>query len=77
MAQSVKFQSLDLSSGLDLRFMSSSPMLGTELGGEPTWGGGKNGLKKDKTFDSVWIMKEEQEYSWQVRDKNVWVEKRS
>ena len=32
MAQSVKHPTLDLSSGLDLRVVSSSPMLGSVLG---------------------------------------------
>ena len=36
MAQSVKRLTLDLSSGLDLRVMSSSPALGSRLGVEPT-----------------------------------------
>jgi len=40
-AQSVKHPTLDLSSGLDLRVMSSSPTLGSMLGVEPT-------LKKKK-----------------------------
>ena len=34
--QSVKRLTLDLSSGLDLRVMSSSPMLGSVLGMKPT-----------------------------------------
>lgn len=36
MAQSVKCLTLDLSSGLNLRVMSSSPMLGSMLGVEPS-----------------------------------------
>ena len=36
MVQSVKCLTLDLSSGLDLSVMSSSPMLGSVLGVEPT-----------------------------------------
>ena len=36
MAQSVKRPTLDLSSGLDLRVVSSRPMLGSRLGMEPT-----------------------------------------
>ena len=36
MAESVKHSTLDLSSGLDLRDMSSSPILGSMLGIEPT-----------------------------------------
>ena len=36
LAQSVKPPTLDLSSGLDLRVMSSSPALGSTLGEEPT-----------------------------------------
>lgn len=51
-------------------------MLHSVLGGEPR-GEEKNGFREEKTFDLMWIMKEEQEYSWQGRDKNVWVEKRS
>ena len=35
-AQSVKSPTLDLSSGLDLRVTSSSPMLGFHTGCEPT-----------------------------------------
>jgi len=35
-AQSVKCPTLDLSSGLDLRVVSSNPMLGSMLGMEPT-----------------------------------------
>ena len=35
MAQSVKRPTLDLSSGLDLRVMSSSPVLGSTLSTEP------------------------------------------
>ena len=35
MGQSVKHPTLDLSSGLDLRVMSSSPILGSVLGMEP------------------------------------------
>ena len=35
-AQSVKRQTLDLSSGLDFRVVSSSPTLGSMLGAEPT-----------------------------------------
>ena len=35
-AQSVKDLILDLSSGLDLRVLSSSPTLGSTLGMEPT-----------------------------------------
>ena len=35
MALSVKRPTLDLSSGLDLKVMSSSPMLGSALGVEP------------------------------------------
>ena len=37
MAQSVKCLTLDFSSGLDLRVMSSSPALGSMLGMEPTF----------------------------------------
>ena len=36
-AQSVKHLTLDLSSGLDLRVLSSSPTLGSMLGVEPTF----------------------------------------
>ena len=36
LAQSDKYLTLDLSSGLDLRVMSSSPALGSMLGMEPT-----------------------------------------
>ena len=36
MAQSVKRLTLDLSSGLDLKVMSLSPMLGSMLSVEPT-----------------------------------------
>ena len=36
MAQSVKCLTLNLSLGLDLKLMSSSPMLSTILGVEPT-----------------------------------------
>ena len=42
-AQSVEPLSLDLSSGLDLRIMSSSPMLASALDMEPTF---KNCKKK-------------------------------
>lgn len=36
MAQSVKYLTLDLSSGFNLRVVSSSPTFGSELGMEPT-----------------------------------------
>ena len=36
-AQSVRHQILDLGSGLDFMVMSSSPVLGSRLGVEPTW----------------------------------------
>ena len=36
MAQSVKHLTLDLSSGLDLRVLSSSPTLGSVVGVKPT-----------------------------------------
>ena len=36
MAQSIKHPTLDLSLGLDLRIVSSSPTLGSSLGMEPT-----------------------------------------
>ena len=36
MVQSVRVSTLDLSSGLDLRVVSSGPMLGSMLGMEPT-----------------------------------------
>ena len=45
MVQSVKHPILDLSSGLDLRAVHSSPTLGSMLGMEPTQ---KNFLKKLK-----------------------------
>ena len=44
MAQSVEHLTLDLSSGLDLSVMSSSPALGSILGMKPN--GGKKNLKK-------------------------------
>ena len=37
MAQSVKHPTLDLSSGLDLRVVSSSPALGSMMGVKPTF----------------------------------------
>ena len=44
MAQSVKFPTLDLSSGLDVRVLSTSPALGSMLDTKPTerGDGGKN-----------------------------------
>ena len=36
MAQSIEHLTLDFSSGLDLRVLSSSPALGSMLGQEPT-----------------------------------------
>ena len=46
MVQSVKRLTLDLSSGLDLRLVSSSPTLGATLGVEPIKK--KNGRKKNQ-----------------------------
>ena len=45
MAQSVKLPTLDLSSGLDLRAVTSSPMLGSMLGVVPTQRKKKKRLK--------------------------------
>ena len=44
-AQSVMLLTLDLSSGPDLRVMSSSPMSGSVLGMELTLGGGRGRLE--------------------------------
>ena len=51
MAQSVKHLSLDLSSGLDLTVVSSSPALGPALGMKPTLK--KKKRKKEKVVSEV------------------------
>lgn len=51
MAQSVKQPTLDLSSGLELRVMSSRPTLGSVLGVKPTKK--KNQTNKNKIQTSI------------------------
>ena len=58
MAQSVKRPTLDLSSGLDLTVMSSSPWMGTTLEVEPTLKRRREGGKgrRGRTFDSYFML---------------------
>lgn len=51
MAHSVEHPTLDLSSGLHLRVLSSSSMLGSPLGMEPTF---KKGEKRTKEYPNSW-----------------------
>ena len=50
LAESVKCLTLDLSSGLDLRVVSSSPILGSALGMKPTL---KQNQKKKKSREEL------------------------
>ena len=52
MAQSVKGPTLDLSSGLDLKVVSLSPVLGFVLGMKPTK---KKKKKKKKRYSTMYV----------------------